>query len=76
MKTNIGHVEMLIRLFSGIALADLSIDQATYGHTNIITSALAVLLLVTAVTGFCPLYALLGIHRDGKNNTHSHSKNS
>ena len=59
MKTNIGHIEMLLRLFAGIALADLSIDQATYGHTNIIGSLFAMVLIITALAGFCPLYALL-----------------
>jgi len=69
MKTNIGNGDMLLRLFSGIALADLSIDQASYGHTNILTSMIALVLLVTALTRFCPLYALFGIHSDGKKNT-------
>jgi len=53
-------MEIILRLFAGILFADLSVDQALYGHWNILSSAIAAVLLITAVTGFCPIYALFG----------------
>ncbi len=60
MRSNIGNVDKFIRLFAGIALADLSFDQALGGHWNILTITLSILLLATALTGFCPLYSIFG----------------
>jgi hypothetical protein len=63
MKRNIGGLEMILRLFAGILLADLSVDQALNGHWNIITPAIATVLLVTALTRFCPIHALFSHHQ-------------
>ncbi len=72
MKRNIGEQDMILRLFLGIMLLDLSVDQALTSHWNIITSAIGVVLLATALSGFCPLYALFGIHSSHTKNGSSH----
>jgi len=70
MKRNITDTETFIRLFAGIAFASLSFDQALRHHWNGLFPTISTILLVTALTGFCPLYFLLGIHRHLKPHHH------
>jgi hypothetical protein len=74
MKRNIGNTETVIRLFAGVAFASLALDHALRHQWNNIIPAVAAVLLVTALTGVCPLYALLGIHKHpGKKTIHKPS---
>jgi hypothetical protein len=58
MKRNIGNIDMIIRLFCAVLFTDLAVDQAIGGRWNILYWCIAIVLCVTALTGFCPLYAL------------------
>jgi len=55
MKTNVGRPDAIIRVLLGILIAGLGVYYSSWW------GLLAVIPLVTAFTGFCPLYALLGI---------------
>lgn len=69
MRRNITDIEIVIRLFAGIAFASLTFDQALRHQWNNLTATVAAVLLVTALTGFCPLYFALGIHRQPRKKT-------
>ncbi|HVU94177.1 MAG TPA: DUF2892 domain-containing protein [Puia sp.] len=70
MKRNIANVEIVIRLLAGIALADLAVDQASLGHWNMPLFALAFFFALTAIWGWCPLYALLHVHTNTRHHQH------
>ena len=62
MKRNIGEIERTLRAFAGLILAGASFlsippisESALLGYASI---ALGLFLVLTAVTGYCPLYTL------------------
>lgn len=61
LKTNQSGVDRIVRVVLGIALLALGLFwvQAPW---NWILDIVGVIALVTGAVGFCPLYALLGIH--------------
>jgi len=63
-------MEIMIRLLAAIAFADLAVDQAVGGRWNTLYWVLATVLAVTALSGFCPLYALFRPHRGDSHKQH------
>ena len=63
MKNNVGKTDKAIRIVLGILIAAIGIYFKSWW------GVLAIVPLVTAFTGFCPLYKLLGIHSDKTNIT-------
>jgi hypothetical protein len=59
MKTNEGTVDRIIRVVLGIVLLALGLFGVVSGVLAYVFYALAVVLIVTGIAGFCPLYALL-----------------
>lgn len=55
MKCNVGKTDTTVRILLGIAIAGLGI------YYNSWLGFLSVIPFVTAFTGFCPLYKLMGI---------------
>jgi hypothetical protein len=55
MTTNVGRTDKTARLIIGFAIAGLGLYYETRW------GLVAIVPLVTAFTGFCPLYKLLGI---------------
>lgn len=70
MKRNIANVEIVLRLLTGIALANLAVAQASLGSWNIPLFVLAFFFALTAIWGWCPLYALLHVHTNGRHHHH------
>lgn len=62
MKKNMGSYDKLIRLIVAIALIVLYYKEVLTGTLGIIALVLALLLTVTSLVGFCPLYTLFGIN--------------
>ena len=58
MKINESRLDSVIRIFAAIFLLYLSSGGQLVVHLAIIAGVLGVILLVTGVIGFCPLYAL------------------
>lgn len=56
MTRNIGHTDKVLRILVGIALLALVFvgPETPLGYFGVVP-------LLTGLTGFCPLYALLGI---------------
>lgn len=59
MKTNESNVDRIIRFI--IAIATLVGGFATSGALSIVLFAISIIMLVTALIGWCPLYRIFGI---------------
>lgn len=61
MKKNVGNFDRAIRLVLGIVLG---FSGLAYG--SLLATLVGVILVLTAVFSFCPLYSLLGISTNNK----------
>ncbi len=59
MKRNMSNIDRLIRAIVAVLLVYLYIGGLVTGAFGIILVVLGVILLITSVLGFCPIYALL-----------------
>ena len=62
---NEGTADRALRAVAGAALAVLAFAAGLDGAAFWIALALGAVLLVTALTGFCPAYRLLGVNTCG-----------
>jgi hypothetical protein len=61
MKQNLGIADRVIRLLAGIVLVELAMNDMVRGLGNTVSWLIALVLILTAMIGFCPLYAVFGI---------------
>lgn len=61
MKKNIGNADKLVRILIAITVVILYYTNVITGMLAIILMAVSIVLLVTVLINFCPLYALFGI---------------
>jgi hypothetical protein len=67
MNKNVGNVERVVRGLAGIiAIAVYALGIVT-GTLGIVALVFGIVLLGTAILGWCPPYALLGINTGAKN---------
>ncbi|CAM1371735.1 MULTISPECIES: YgaP family membrane protein [Tenacibaculum] len=62
MKKNMGNTDKAIRTLIALIIAALSYFEFITGIFGNILLVLAIILLVTSLINFCPLYKLLGIN--------------
>ncbi len=62
MKTNVGNIERIIRGLAGAGLLAFGIVGGLEAMMGYIAMGAGAVLLFTAVTGFCPPYAIFGIN--------------
>jgi len=62
MKKNIGAIDKVLRFSLGIAGGLLVYYEVITGPISFILLVAVAVFLLTALTGFCPLYGLLGIN--------------
>ncbi len=62
MKKNMGNTDKLIRIIIAAAIAVLSFTGVIRGTLNLVLVIVAVILLLTSLIGFCPLYVPFKIH--------------
>lgn len=60
MIKNVGKTDKMIRIVAGVILIALDLFEVVTGSFSWILSLVAVILIVTAVVNFCPIYQLLG----------------
>lgn len=58
---NVGTLDRWIRALPAVIVAGLWASGALTGTALLIAGILAAMLLVTAITGMCSIYAMLGI---------------
>ena len=61
MKKNIGNADRLIRMFVAALIAVLYLTHVISGTFAIVLLAVAVIFLLTAFVGTCPIYLGLGM---------------
>lgn len=66
MKSNIGSNDKLIRLALAIVLIVLFYKEILTGTLGIAALVVALLLTVTSLVNFCPLYSIFGINTNKK----------
>lgn len=62
MKKTVGQADKIIRLVIAGIIAALYAAGAISGTLGIVLLIAAIVLVLTALTGFCGLYSLLGIN--------------
>lgn len=66
MKKNVGTIDTIIRLILVLLIGILYFTDVIGGTLAIVLGIIAVILLVTGLVGFCPLYLLMGISTSKK----------
>ena len=66
MKINETHIDSVIRIFASVLLLYVGFSGELSGALAIMAIVLGVILLLTGVVGFCPLYALFRFGRRKK----------
>jgi len=66
MKINETHIDSVIRIFASVLLLYLGSGGELAGALAIAADVLGVILLLTGVVGFCPLYAIFRFSRREK----------
>lgn len=61
MKRNVGNVDRIVRIVLAAILVELYFGNIVEGTAGIIFLVLAGVFTLTALVGFCPLYAPFGI---------------
>ena len=62
MKKNMGSYDKLIRLLAAIVLIILYYRGVLTGTIGIVVLIVALILTLTSLMGFCPLYTLFGLN--------------
>ena len=58
---NVGTIDRILRMAGGTTLVGLAVAGIPAAPLVWATVSVAVILLATGTTGFCPLYAILGL---------------
>ncbi len=61
MKANVGTVDKAVRILIALVIIWLYSAQVITGTLSIVLLVLAVIFILTAIVGFCPLYVPFGI---------------
>ena len=61
MKTNMGKIDKVIRIFFGIIIAGLYLEGQISGFGAVLLVLIAAIFFITSFFGFCPLYLPFGI---------------
>ncbi|WP_145718172.1 YgaP family membrane protein [Chitinophaga japonensis] len=65
MKKNMGTIDRTVRIIIALLLAALYYGGIITGTTGAVLLVIGIVLFLTSVVGFCPLYGLLGIKTCG-----------
>ncbi|OYY74030.1 MAG: hypothetical protein B7Y40_06320 [Gammaproteobacteria bacterium 28-57-27] len=72
MKTNVGFVDMFIRLFLGVTAIGMAVAGVFPAPWGMIIGIVGIVPIATALLKFCPLYTLLGISTKSKDADAAH----
>lgn len=61
LTKNVGTLDRVLRIAAGITVVGLAVAGIPGAPVAWATLSVAVILLATGTTGFCPLYAILGL---------------
>ena len=66
MKKNMGTTDKVIRVLAAVIIAILYLTNVLTGTLGIVLLIVAVILVLTSLVAFCPLYLPFGINTDKK----------
>lgn len=61
MNANVGTLDRIVRIIAGIVLAVLYFNGTLTGTLGVVLLVLGIVLFLTALVKFCPIYRLLGL---------------
>jgi K+-transporting ATPase A subunit len=61
MKTNMGSMDRMVRLFIAVILGLSAFNGMITGVWAVVAYAVTAIFILTSLVGFCPLYAVFGI---------------
>ncbi len=64
MKKNIGSIDKIVRLLLAAVFILLFVFNVVTGLVGYILLALAAVFIFTALVNWCPIWAMLGLHTD------------
>ncbi len=70
MHKNMGQFDRVFRLAAAVVLVALYFTHAVTGVLGLVLLAVAIILALTAVVRFCPLYFPFGLRTNGKEVRH------
>lgn len=70
MKANLGMTDKVVRILAAVAIGILYFMNVITGTAAIVLLIVAILLVLTSLISFCPIYYLLGI-KTRKKTVHS-----
>ena len=62
MKTNVGNMDKVLRIVLAVVMSVLYFTGTVSGTLGTVLLILGGVFLLTALVGFCPLYAMVGIN--------------
>jgi len=62
MKANVGGIDRVIRLLTGLALIAFGVLGSLAAPWNMVAIGAGAVFVLTSVVSFCPLYTILGIN--------------
>ena len=62
MKANLGMADKVVRILAAVAIGILYFTNVITGTTAIVLLIVAIILVLTSLISFCPIYYLLGIN--------------
>lgn len=66
MKKNVSNVDRIIRVLLAAVLVYLYYSGVVTGTVGLVLTIAGVVLLLTSLFSFCPIYAIFGISTNGK----------
>lgn len=61
IQVNEGPLDRVVRVAAGTALLAIAVLGVVASPLSMVAGGVGVILVATGVTGFCPLYSLLGV---------------
>ena len=61
MKKTVGSADAVVRIILAVVVAALYFMGKISGTVALVAGLVAAILVITSVTGYCPLYSILGI---------------
>ena len=62
MSANVGNLDRILRIVIGVVLAALYLYGTVTGALGVVLLIAGVVLLLTALFKFCPIYRILGLN--------------
>ena len=66
MKHNMGAIDKAVRILFAVAVGVLYLVGAIGGTAAIVLGGLAIIMVLTSLLGFCPLYVPIGLSTNKK----------